>query len=374
MKGFLNLVQMKKDWLLHFSGVLTWSLISYITLKEFSFGFDFIWRAIALLSFLLLFVTTHSTNDFYSRLQVKVSIVFQVLIVLFLIYFGKYQVAPILLCLIATQLPAIYSRFNGMIFILAINISYYIVMTFSDPSFSIFTIFTFALLQVFAFSTIEIVLREKHAKEEISAINQELFATRFMLKESTKKQERLRISRDLHDILGHQLTALSLNLEVSMHKVPSEHKAMLAQNLEQAKALLHNVRGVVKQMRTQDQFDLNAALIDLFEQLPKCRLIIENEFKVNSLGLKYQLMYCLQEGISNGLRHGHATEFSLKNNSVGNKLEILLIDNGRGNSELNAGSGLIGMNERLADFNGEALLTSNLDGCILKIKADDSYD
>jgi signal transduction histidine kinase len=220
------------------------------------------------------------------------------------------------------------------------------------------------------------MLREERAKEELSAINQELLATRFMLKSSSQKQERLRISRDLHDVIGHQLTALSLNLEVAKHKVPEEFKPLLDDNLQLAKTLLADVRHVVKEMRDEEQFDLSVNLNNLVNQLPDCQLIIQSPLNINSLRLKQQLMFCLQEGISNALRHGKANKLTLTNNDVEGSLVIELIDNGvsfQANKYV-FGNGLKGMEERLADFNGTVQLMSNSIGSTLKLKIEDCYD
>jgi len=236
------------------------------------------------------------------------------------------------------------------------------------------------MLQVFAFSSIEIKLREERAKEELATINQELLATRFMLKNSSEKQERLRISRDLHDAIGHQLTALSLNLEVASHKVPVEFKPLLQDNLQLAKTLLTDVRHVVKEMRDEEQFDLTTNLNNLVSQLPNCQLIIQSPIKINSLRLKQQLMFCLQEGISNALRHGKANQLLITNEKSDNDLTIELIDNGANFKTTEAckfGSGLKGMEERLADFNGTVQLigrSKGSSGSTLKLKVEDCYD
>ncbi len=79
-------------------------------------------------------------------------------------------------------------------------------------------------------------------------LNQQLIATRSLLSQSSQHQERVRIARDLHDILGHQLTALSLQLEVLSHKVPDEIKPDVEQSKQVSKELLASIRaqGTVK--------------------------------------------------------------------------------------------------------------------------------
>jgi signal transduction histidine kinase len=270
-----------------------------------------------------------------------------------------------------------------MLILLIVNFAYYFTLITAHPQQSIYTVLIFFTLQVFAFSVIEATLKEQRAKEEIGAINQELLATRFMLKESSKKQERLRISRDLHDVLGHQLTALALNLEVTQHKLPNEYKPLAEENLQQAKQLLQGVRNVVKEMRTQEKLDLRSHLNNLFTQLPNCQFAIKSNLKKNSveidsLTLNNQLIFCLQEAISNALRHGKANDFTLKFYRDKNHLTFELTDNGKGCNEIIAGNGLKGMQERLSEFNGKIeLLTqtnTTTSGCTLRIQVEDNYD
>jgi len=379
--------QLKKNGLLQLSALLTWSLVSYISLNKLNVSLElsseFVWKSTALVSFIILFFSNILSK---SVVKFSLALALQIILVWLLIYHDKYQIIPILLVLITTQLPAYFSRMQSLLIILFINIVYYFILITAQPEQSIFTVLIFLLLQVFGFSTIEITLREQLARENLAAINQELIATRFMLKESTQKQERLRISRDLHDVLGHQLTALTLNLEITSHKVPDEHKNAANDNLRQAKQLLDDVRNVVKEMRSKEQFDLIASTKTLFQQLPKCQFSIlakstspnDSELTINSLTLKNQLFHCLQEGISNALRHGHANSFNLSLNKDNDRITLELQDNGSGIvtdvSSVEFGSGLLGMNERLKDFNGSAKLIKTPKGCLLQLQVTDSYD
>jgi signal transduction histidine kinase len=370
-----------KDSLLYFSALLTWGLVSFIYLKSAEINVQSIWQASALVFFIFLFFNniSHKKSRFYFSLIITV----EVSLLLALIYFDHYQIIPILFALVASQLPAHFQRKQAMLILLIVNFAYYFTLITAHPQQSIYTVLIFFTLQVFAFSVIEATLKEQRAKEEIGAINQELLATRFMLKESSKKQERLRISRDLHDVLGHQLTALALNLEVTQHKLPNEYKPLAEENLQQAKQLLQGVRNVVKEMRTQEKLDLRSHLNNLFTQLPNCQFAIKSNLKKNSveidsLTLNNQLIFCLQEAISNALRHGKANDFTLKFYRDKNHLTFELTDNGKGCNEIIAGNGLKGMQERLSEFNGKIeLLTqtnTTTSGCTLRIQVEDNYD
>jgi len=368
---------LRKDWLLHFSGFLTWFVVSFLSLNGLDINLGFFFKAAGFISFYMFFAWVVSSKKGTHVVRNKIFVVCQVILVLSLIYSDKQNLTPILLVLIATQLAALLNRKQALLLIFSISMVHYVLVFNGGVLNTFFHVLIFFMLQVFGFSTIEIMLREERAKEELAAINQELLATRFMLKTSSQKQERLRISRDLHDVIGHQLTALSLNLEVTSHKVPEEFKPLLQDNLQLAKTLLGDVRQVVKEMRDEEQFDLAVSLNNLVSQLPDCQLIVQSPLHVDSLRLKQQLMFCLQEGISNALRHGKANQLTLINEKDDNNLHIELIDNGvslQPNQSCEFGSGLKGMKERLADFNGTVELIGGTTGCTLKLKVEDCYD
>jgi len=368
---------LRKDWLLHFSGFLTWSIICYLSLVNLNVGSEFFIKLLAFIVFYLSFAWIVFSDKNPESVLKKVLLGLEIATVLLLISYDTKNIAAILLVLIATQLPSMFTRKQALLLMFLVSFAHFFIDY--DGSFisSFFQVIIYFMLQIFGFSAIETVRREEKAKKELAAINQELLATRFILKTSSQKQERLRISRDLHDVIGHQLTALSLNLEVAKHKVSEEFKPLLEDNLQLAKTLLTDVRQVVKEMRDEEQFELIASLESLIHQLPNCQLKVISSLDINSLQLKQQLMFCLQEGVSNALRHGKANLFTFTSEKIDNSLMIELSDNGSANkakSETSFGSGLTGMKERLIDFNGEVELLTNEKGCTLKIHVEDCYD
>ena len=375
-----------KDWLLHLSGFLTWSVICFLSLSNLVAGPELLLKLAAFLAFYLSFAVIVSAQPIAYPKRDKFILLCQVIVVLVLVKFDKYDITPILLVLIATQLPSRFNRRQAIYIMLSITAAHFILKYDGHALNAFFHVIIYFMLQIFGFSAIESALRAVKAKEELSVINQELLAARFMLKASSQRKERLRISRDLHDVIGHQLTALALNLEVSRHKVPDEFKPLLAQNLMQAKTLLSDVREVVKEMRSEEQFDLVERLSALIEQLPECQLTVISSPEINALSLKQQLMFCLQEGVSNAIRHGKANKFTLSAGKKDKHLSLYLTDNGVAKPTVQSatqpellaqkklGSGLIGMQERLADFQGIVELIPTPAGCTLKIQVEDNYD
>ena len=178
MKTPIISTEIRKNWLLYFSALFTWSLISYISLRNVDLGFNLLWRTIALLSFIILFFanTTRTTQS----IRVKVFLYLQVLLVWGLIYLDNYSLVPILLCLIASQLPGLYSNKQAAIFLIIVNIGYYLILSNGDSNRGLIYVAIYVMLQIFAFSTLDIARREKSAKEEITAIIKEV--NTFLLK------------------------------------------------------------------------------------------------------------------------------------------------------------------------------------------------
>src|SRR5258708_3583499 len=70
--------------------------------------------------------------------------------------------------------------------------------------------------QLVAFFVFNAMAREVAARAALGASNAELRAVGQILADSSRMAERLRITQELHDALGHHLTALSLNLEAAL--------------------------------------------------------------------------------------------------------------------------------------------------------------
>ena len=68
---------------------------------------------------------------------------------------------------------------------------------------------------LFAVSAAHLARSEASARESLAKVNAELRATHALLADNARMAERLRISRDLHDVLGHNLTSLTVHLDVA---------------------------------------------------------------------------------------------------------------------------------------------------------------
>ena len=225
----------------------------------------------------------------------------------------------------------------------------------------IFDVGIYLGFQVFALFTSYTALREAKARSELAQVNAELHATQALLVQSSRASERIRIARDLHDLMGHHLTALSLNLEVASHV--SEGKSLehvqKAQSL--TKLLLSDVRETVSTLREDTELDLSTALGALTRDIPdlKIHLDLPQDLELSDPHRAQVIVRCVQEVMTNTLKHAEAQNLWLELTRTPGGVEISARDDGRGAQEVTAGNGLSGMRERLTSLGGDLSLTSS---------------
>lgn len=210
-------------------------------------------------------------------------------------------------------------------------------------------------VSLFAFMTGIVALRQHAARDELRKVNSELRATQALLADNTRIAERVRIARELHDLVGHHLTALTLNLEVATHLVGGKALEHVQQAHSLAKLLLADVREVVSEMRQDDKVDLAAALRTLVEGTPEPRIHLDLPAALALTDpLRAQvLLRCAQEIITNSVRHARASNLWIGLAQDESRLALTARDDGRGVDEVEAGNGLRGMSERLRQMGGD---------------------
>ena len=216
----------------------------------------------------------------------------------------------------------------------------------------------------FVLVTAYVAREQAAAREEQRRLNAELRATRALLAESVRVNDRTRISRELHDLLGHHLTALSLNLEVAGHITEGRAQEHVRQAHTLARLLLTDVREAVSQLREGDSIDLAAALLPLAEGVPALdiRIEIEQPLTLGDPERAHVLLRCTQEIITNAVRHADARHLWLKCRRDGDRIVIEARDDGRGAERVVAGNGLRGLRERLRQHGGDVAIETRPGG------------
>ncbi|KAF1692714.1 two-component sensor histidine kinase [Pseudoxanthomonas jiangsuensis] len=207
----------------------------------------------------------------------------------------------------------------------------------------------------FVLTTAYVARQQAQARDEQRRLNAELRATRALLAESARVNERTRISRELHDLLGHHLTALSLNLEVASHMTEGRAQEHVRQAHTLAKLLLTDVREAVSQLRdASGGIDLATALRPLADHVPALDidLQIESPLAVDDPERAHVVLRCTQEIITNAVRHAGARRLAIRVWREDGAIRLEARDDGQGADGLVPGNGLRGMRERLQHCGG----------------------
>ena len=182
----------------------------------------------------------------------------------------------------------------------------------------------------------------------------ELLTSRTLLAASARDGERLRLSRELHDVAGHSLTALKLNLRALAqdNRQPDPERVRLCAGL--ADELLDSLRAVVRQMREDEAPDLGEAIarLGIPYPRPKLRLQIPPDLAVRGRERIEALLRAVQEALTNAARHGPARELHVQIGSTPERLQLRIEDDGRLIEPLRPGGGLAGMRERFEALGG----------------------
>ena len=219
----------------------------------------------------------------------------------------------------------------------------------------------FAGFQLFAVSTAWLTRSESVARQALARTNAELTATRELLAENSRVAERLRIARDLHDTLGHHLTALTIQLEVASRLTDGPATMHIREAHAVAKLLLGDVRDVVGKLRDSRHLDLAQALraLTMTPGTLQVHLDMPAHVEVEEPAQAHALLRCVQEIVTNAARHASARNLWITIVQREQGIDLHARDDGRGAAVLQWGNGLRGMRERFEEYAGRIEVQSS---------------
>jgi signal transduction histidine kinase len=242
----------------------------------------------------------------------------------------------------------------------------------------------FGFVLVFVVLLVGTLLSEQQSRQELAQANQRLREYAILVEDRAILQERNRIAREIHDSLGHHLTAQSIQLEnAQMWLKTDEEKAedYLQKARNMGRNALQDVRQSVASLRSHPLKgqSLEAALSKLiqeFEQTTQIKLKLQIQLtEVSATNIEVTLYRVIQEALTNISKHSQATRvrLSLTENYWGIHLKIE--DNGVGfyPEENTTGFGLEGMRERVTALGGVfKLISEPKQGCKIEVKIPNS--
>lgn len=215
---------------------------------------------------------------------------------------------------------------------------------------------TFQFFAIFAMSKAR---SESLAREALALTHQQLLDAQGKLAEQAADTERLRIARDLHDSLGHHLTALVIQLQVAEYQADAAHQPQLQHCHQLAKQLLQDIRHSVSQLREPQKPHLASQCRALAQNFPQLKLQcqISADLAIDPLSTALLFRVC-QEALTNSIRHAGATEATVEVWRHRSTIHLRFQDNGQCPQwPLLEGNGLQGMRERIEEAGGKLLLS-----------------
>jgi two-component system sensor histidine kinase DesK len=192
----------------------------------------------------------------------------------------------------------------------------------------------------------------------------ELRAARAEVARLAVSDERLRISRDVHDILGHSLSVIALKAQVArrlMQTDPDAATAALTEVEDVARSSLAEVREIVTAYRQRSLADELQGARDVLDAAG-ITLGISRDSDTPPAPVDSLLAWTVREGVTNVLRHSHAHRCEISVASGKGGYTVAIVDDGVGGVASAGGSGLHGLRERVAAAGGRIEAGPGSDG------------
>lgn len=327
-----------------------------------------------------------------------VKILYTAIEILLLLLTGTYggrtaRLFPFLYIILVTRSCLIFQQLGRLVVTCLSFILFLLTLNYRSPKFPLppqaqerFWFFTLSLVLLFGLSLVFVLLlmntalSERQSREKLAIANEKLRQYALKIQNQATLEERNRIAREIHDSLGHSLTALNLQLETAVKLFPSnptKAQTFLARAKELGSKALQDVRQSVSTMRNhplQEQ-SLEQAIGILAEDFHRSNGVLP----IYQINLDYPLptevstaIYrIIQESLTNISKYATASVVKLELTMTAETLRLIVQDNGRGFDvqQNTTGFGLQSMRDRTLGLGGELKINS-AHGCGCEIIVD----
>lgn len=227
----------------------------------------------------------------------------------------------------------------------------------------------FGLGLFFALKLVSTLLSERRMKEQLAIAHQQLQHYALQVEDLAAIQERNRIAREIHDSLGHTLTAQNIQLQTAVklwQKDINQAQGFVEQAQRLATIAMQEVRCSVSTLRADVHKELCfkgaiEALLNDFQQgtgiSVSTRINIQTSTPPESDRALYRI---LQEALTNISKYAEATVVEVQIRAIADYIRLTVTDNGKGFDPAHqaGGFGLQGMRERVAALDGHLRIES----------------
>lgn len=307
--------------------------------------------------------------------------------ILLLLLTGTYggrtaRLFPFLYIILVTRSCLIFQQLGRLVVTCLSFILFLLTLNYRSPKFPLppqaqerFWFFTLSLVLLFGLSLVFVLLlmntalSERQSRERLAIANEKLRQYALQIQNQATLEERNRIAREIHDSLGHSLTALNLQLETAVKLFssnPTKAQTFLARAKELGSKALQDVRQSVSTMRNhplQDQ-SLEQAIGILAEDFYRSNGVLP----IYQINLEYPLptevstaIYrIIQESLTNISKYAIASAVKLELTLTAETLRLIVQDNGRGFDlqQNTTGFGLQSMRDRTLGLGGDFKINS----------------
>jgi signal transduction histidine kinase len=202
-----------------------------------------------------------------------------------------------------------------------------------------------------------LALENERLAAQVRAQLEEVRASRLRIVEAADA-ERRRVERDLHDGAQQRLVALALRLQVAKAATPGA-AALLDEATAELQSAIGEVRGLARGVHPTilTEAGLRAAIEALADRapLPVTVDVIDRRYDPRVEATAY---FVVAEALTNVARHASATEARVSLAEEGGHLVVSVGDDGVGGADAGAGSGLLGLRDRLSAMDGRLMVDS----------------
>ena len=240
-------------------------------------------------------------------------------------------------------------------------------------------LFLNALLIAFICILVNALLREHKSQKQLAQAREKLRQYALQAEDRATVQERNRIAREIHDSVGHALTAqtIQLNNIIAFWQVdPDKAYQFVLETKQLAATALQEIRYSVSTLRSDplEGKNLDSAIALLFQEFSnRTQIVPDYTVALNhdiTEEIKLTVYRIVQEALTNIAKHSKAQNVKVNLQTFPEHLHLSIKDDGKGfNPELNTtGFGLQGMQERITSLNGKFEIYSKLNsGCKIAI-------
>lgn len=212
------------------------------------------------------------------------------------------------------------------------------------------------------------LLSERQVQGELTVAHEQLQQYAFQAEELAAVQERNRIARDIHDSLGHALTALNVQLQTALvvwQEQPVRAESFVQQAHRLGMMAMQELRKSLQALRENHQTEPSlaetiAVLVNDFRQGSGIETQMQSTGNKSVSPTIVRALYrIVQEALTNIYKHAQATAVAVELETTSEQVWLKIVDNGRGwdrDYANGTGFGLQGMQERVAALGGRFVL------------------